>query len=59
MKSPEVRNEEVVRRTQKVIKENLSTVQQVAYLLGENASKTEAMLNTIIESHNSTNYGNE
>jgi hypothetical protein len=31
--------------------ENLSTVQQIAYLLGENASRTEAILNSIIDSH--------
>lgn len=52
MFAPEVRKDEVIRRTRKVIKENLATVQQIAFLLGENASKTEAMLNSIVESHN-------
>lgn len=47
---PEVRHEEVVKRTREVIRENLGTVQKIAYLLGENASKTEAMLNSIVES---------
>lgn len=51
MFAPEVRNEEVVSRTQMVIKENLATVQKIAFLLGENASKTESILNTIVESH--------
>lgn len=49
--SPEVRNEEVIKRTKEVILENLSTVQQVAFLLGENAAKTETMLNTIVQSY--------
>jgi iron only hydrogenase large subunit-like protein len=48
---PEVRNDEIVKRTQKVIQENLETVQKIAYLLGENASRTETMLNTILEAY--------
>jgi iron only hydrogenase large subunit-like protein len=51
MYAPEVRNDEVIKRTRKVIKENLSTVQKIAYLLGENASRTEAMLNSIVDSY--------
>lgn len=51
MFAPEVRNEEVINRTQMVIQENLSTVQKIAFLLGENASKTESILNSIVESH--------
>ena len=31
--------------------ENMKVVQQIAFLLGENASYTEAMLNSIVESH--------
>lgn len=46
---PEVRNDEIARRTKDVIKENLETVQKIAYLLGENASRTEAMLSSILE----------
>ncbi len=46
---PEVRNDEIARRTKDVIKENMETVQKIAYLLGENASKTEAMLSSILE----------
>lgn len=46
----DVRNEEIINRSQRVIRENLETVQKIAYLLGENASRTEAILNSIIES---------
>lgn len=51
MFAPEVQKQEVVNRTRKVIKENLATVQQIAFLLGENASKTEAILNSIVDSY--------
>lgn len=47
--TPEVRKEEVIKRAKDVIKENLQTVQQIAFLLGESASKTEKILNSIIE----------
>jgi len=49
--APEVRKEEVIGRARDVIKENLQTVQQIAFLLGESASKTEKILNSIIKSH--------
>jgi iron only hydrogenase large subunit-like protein len=49
MTKPEVRREEVINRAQTVIRENLETVQQIAFLLGESASKTEQILNSIIE----------
>lgn len=45
----QVRNEEIVSRTQRVIRENLETVQKIACLLGENASRTEAILNSILD----------
>jgi hypothetical protein len=32
-----------------VIRDNLKTVQQIAFLLGESAAKTEKTLNSIIE----------
>jgi len=47
--NPEVRNDEIVKRTQLMITENLETVQKIAYLLGENASRTETSLNSILE----------
>lgn len=55
MHAPEVQRDEVVKRTKSVIQQNLSTVQQIAYLLGENASRTEAMLNTIVDSYDTEN----
>ena len=51
----QVRNEEIISRTQRVIRENLETVQKIAYLLGENASRTEAILNSILDSQSVDN----
>ena len=48
---PEVRKEEVIKRVTDVIDTNLELVQQIGFLLGEGASKTEAMLNSIVESY--------
>jgi iron only hydrogenase large subunit-like protein len=53
MEMPEVRKEEVINRVTEVIEQNLDLVQQIAFLLGEGAAKTEKMLNSIIESHKS------
>ncbi len=52
MENPEVRKDEVVERAQEVIRENLITVQQIAYLLGESSSKTEKILHSIIKAYN-------
>ena len=46
---PHVRRDQVVKRVEDVIKLNLETVQKIAYLLGENASETEIMLNGILD----------
>jgi hypothetical protein len=54
MHEPEVRKDLVINRTREVILENLKVVQQIAFLLGENASFTETMLNSIVESHDET-----
>ncbi|MFW5706148.1 MAG: [Fe-Fe] hydrogenase large subunit C-terminal domain-containing protein, partial [Bacteroidota bacterium] len=51
MYSPEVRNEQIIQRVTEVIDQNLAMVQQIGFLLGEGASKTEAMLNSIIQLH--------
>jgi hypothetical protein len=40
-----------MRRLTEVIDENFDMVQKIAYLLGEGASKTEQMLNSIIETY--------
>ncbi|MDE6483227.1 MAG: PAS domain-containing protein [Rikenellaceae bacterium] len=44
---------EIVSRSKAVINDNLETVQKIAYLLGQTASRTEAVLNSIIESQTS------
>ncbi len=51
MFSPEVLMEEVIKRVTEAIDENLQMVQQIGFLLGEGASKTERMLNSVIEYH--------
>jgi len=47
---PAVRREHIVDKAREVIKKNLTTVQQIACLLGENAAESEVILNSIIES---------
>lgn len=44
---PEIAKDEISRRSKEVISHNLKTVQKIAMLLGENASKTEAILNSL------------
>ncbi len=55
--SPEVQGEEVTSRVSEVIEKNLEMVQKIGFLLGEGASETEQMLNSIIESYK-TKKGN-
>ncbi len=50
----EVRQEEIINRVGEVIDENLKMVQQIAFSLGEGASNTERMLNSIIETYKKT-----
>jgi len=47
---PTVHKEAMIQKAQEVIKKNLETVQQIAYLLGENAAESEVILNSIIQS---------
>ena len=49
LRAPEISREEIVKRTRKVIRENLQTVQTIAFHLGENASKMETLLNSIVD----------
>ena len=49
--SPEVQREEVIKRINEVIEKNLDMVQKIGFLLGEGASETEQMLNSILESY--------
>ncbi|WP_423128334.1 PAS domain-containing protein [Gaoshiqia sp. Z1-71] len=51
MSAPSLVREEIISRAQRVNKQNLETVQKIAFLLGENASLTEELLNSIIESY--------
>lgn len=53
MSAPEVQAEQVTERLTEVIDQNLNMVQQIGFLLGEGASRTEAMLNSIISSYQS------
>jgi hypothetical protein len=48
---PEVRKEQIITRLTEVIDENFDMVQKIAFLLGEGASKTEQMLNSVIDSY--------
>lgn len=47
---PQVRRNRIMSQAKKVIDKNLSVVQKIAYLLGENAVETESILNSIIDS---------
>ena len=49
LSTPDVKKEEIVNRAKMVIQDNLETVQQIAFLLGETASKTENVLRSIID----------
>jgi iron only hydrogenase large subunit-like protein len=49
--SKEERPEEIIHRVNEVIEENLRQVQQIGFILGEGAAKTEKMLNSIIKSY--------
>src|SRR5664279_708022 len=51
MSAPSLVREEIISRAQRVNRHNLETVQKIAFLLGDNASMTEEMLNSIIESY--------
>ena len=46
----DVRSDEIARRAESLIAKNLTTVQQIAYLLGESAAETETVLNSFVES---------
>jgi len=54
--APSLVREEIISRAQRVNRQNLETVQKIAFLLGDNASLTEELLNSIIESYQ---YGDD
>lgn len=48
--APAMQKQQIVEKSKEVIDKNLKTVQQIAFLLGENASETELILNSIVRS---------
>jgi len=48
--SPRVQKERIIRQARAVMEKNVESIQQIAFLLGENAAESEVMLNTIVES---------
>jgi hypothetical protein len=48
--APTAQKEQIIGRAQAVIEKNLKTVQQIAYLLGENAADSEVILDSIVQS---------
>ena len=60
--TPTFRREAIIEKAEDVITKSLSTVQQIASLLGENAAETEIALNSLIDeftvnSDSSDDYG--
>lgn len=52
---PCVNRDRIVRQSKQVLEQNVKTVQQIAFLLGENASQTELILNSIVDSFSTGN----
>ena len=50
---PVIQREQIIEKAAEVMKKNLTTVQQIAFLLGENAAESEVLLSSIIESFKS------
>jgi len=51
MSAPMLVQDEIIKRARQVNKQNIDTVQKVAFLLGENAAETEELLNSIIQTY--------
>ncbi len=47
---PVIQREQIIEKAGEVMQKNLRTVQQIAFLLGENAADSEVLLSSIIES---------
>jgi len=56
MSAPMLVQDEIINRARKINKQNIETVQKIAFLLGENAAETEELLNSIIETYR---YGDD
>jgi iron only hydrogenase large subunit-like protein len=50
--APQNQKNRTISQARKVIAKNLSVVQKIAFLLGENAAETESILNSVIDSFN-------
>ncbi len=59
LSAPMLERAEIIERAKQVNRKNMKTVQQIAYLLGENAAQTEELLNSIIESQKYSHEENE
>ena len=49
LNQPQFRTDIISKRTREVIQKNMETVQQIAFLLGENAAYTDSLLNSILQ----------
>lgn len=47
---PVIQQEQIIEKATEVMRKNLTTVQQIAFLLGENAADSEVLLSSIIQS---------
>lgn len=56
---PYIRRDRVIEQARTVIEKNLSTVQNIAFLLGENAAESESILNSMIENFSGEGGGEE
>jgi PAS domain S-box-containing protein len=56
MSEPMLVRDEIINRAQRVNKQNIETVQKIAFLMGENAAQTEELLNSIIQTYK---YGDD
>ncbi|MGI5861607.1 MAG: [Fe-Fe] hydrogenase large subunit C-terminal domain-containing protein [Myxococcales bacterium] len=56
---PAVQKQQIISKAREVIQKNLATVQQIAYLLGENAAESESILDSIIESFSAGELGEQ
>jgi len=51
MSAPMLVRDEIINRAQRINKQNIETVQKIAYLMGENAAESEELLNSIIKTY--------
>ncbi|MDD4308908.1 MAG: [Fe-Fe] hydrogenase large subunit C-terminal domain-containing protein [Candidatus Cloacimonetes bacterium] len=47
---PVIQREQIIEKATEVMRKNLTTVQQIAFLLGENAADSEVLLSSIVQS---------